>query len=475
MTARATGEAPHAGGSAARVSGDGLREAVERYHELLAGDDALAQETQAQLDEQLRRRHLDFGGRLLCTVLRPRLTTPTRYRHLERRVTPLMRAFRRAYEAAIADADFRRQFRLADWEEQLVGVDPGYAGASPTSRLDLFVVDETDEMALTEYNAETPAGAGYNDVLADVFVDLPVMREFERRYHLRPVRARHGVFHVLMDAYAQWSGKRTGLRPRIAIIDWPEVPTRSEFLIFQEYFQSLGIECVIADPTDAEYRNGELVLGGTRVDLLYKRVLIAELVERCGLDSPVVRAVRDGKACMVNTFRSKILHKKASLAVLSDERNQHMFDGEAREMIRAHIPWTRVVEERRTEHDGKPVDLLPFIAREREQMVLKPNDDYGGAGIVLGWTVSDEEWERAIQRAVAAPYIVQQRVTIPQEPYPSLVDGRVQIYDRMSDTAPFICYGEFQEGVLTRLSTAALLNVTAGGGSTVPTFVVEER
>jgi len=30
-------------------------------------------------------------------------------------------------------------------------------------------------------------------------------------------------------------------------------------------------------------------------------------------------------------------------------------------------------------------------------------------------------------------------------------------------------------GCLTRLSTAALLNVTAGGGSTVPTFIVEKR
>ena len=454
---------------------DGLREAVERYHELLAGDEALAQESQAQLDEQLRRRHLDFGGRLLCTVLRPRLTTPPRYGRLQTRVDPLMRAFRRAYEAAVADAGFRRQFRLADWEEELVGTDPGFRDASPTSRLDLFVVDDTDEMALTEYNAETPAGAGYNDVLADVFVDLPVMREFERRYRLRPVRARHGVFHVLMDAYAQWSGKRTGLQPRIAILDWPDVPTRSEFVIFQEYFQSLGLDCIIADPHDAEYRNGKLVLGGAPVDLIYKRVLISELVQQCGLESPVVRAVRDGAVCMVNGFRSKILHKKASLAVLSDERNRHLFDGEARQAIGEHIPWTRVVEERATEHGGRPVDLLPFIAERRERMVLKPNDDYGGAGIVLGWTVSDDEWRRAIQTALGAPYIVQERVSIPSEPYPSLVDGKVQVIDRMLDTAPFICYGDFMEGVLTRLSTAALLNVTAGGGSTVPTFVVEAR
>ena len=78
-------------------------------------------------------------------------------------------------------------------------------------------------------------------------------------------------------------------------------------------------------------------------------------------------------------------------------------------------------------------------------------------------------------RALAAPHIVQERVRIPYEPYPSLVDGAVQIVDRMLDTAPFVSYGEYMEGYLTRLSTAALLNVTAGGGSTVPTFLVEPR
>jgi hypothetical protein len=45
----------------------------------------------------------------------------------------------------------------------------------------------------------------------------------------------------------------------------------------------------------------------------------------------------------------------------------------------------------------------------------------------------------------------------------------------MLDTAPFVVHGEYMEGQLTRLSTAALLNVTAGGGSTVPTFIVEKR
>jgi hypothetical protein len=204
-------------------------------------------------------------------------------------------------------------------------------------------------------------------------------------------------------------------------------------------------------------------------------VLITELVEREGLDSHVVRAVRDRAVCMVNSFRCKLLHKKASLAVLSDERNARIFSGAERDAIAAHIPWTRVVEERVTTHHGRAIDLLPYISTNREHLVLKPNDEYGGKGILLGWETDQASWDAGIRTALAEPHIVQERVALPTEAYPSMDGGAVRIADRMLDTAPYVAYGSYVDGCLTRLSTAALLNVSAGGGSSVPTFVLGGR
>ncbi len=193
------------------------------------------------------------------------------------------------------------------------------------------------------------------------------------------------------------------------------------------------------------------------------------------MNHPVVRAVLENAVCMVNPFNCKMLYKKASLAVLSDEQNAHLFTQRELASIHSHIPWTRRVEERHTTYKGLPIDLLPFILKYRERLVLKPNDDYGGHGIVLGWTVSDVEWSEALKHALTTPYIVQDRVPVPSEPYPSLINGELHVIDRMLDTDPFIFHGTTVYGCLTRLSTADLLNVTAGGGSTVPTFVVEKR
>jgi hypothetical protein len=253
------------------------------------------------------------------------------------------------------------------------------------------------------------------------------------------------------------------------------VPSYSEFVLFADYFKSQGLECIITDPREVEYQNGRLMAGDFHITLIYKRVLINELVERGGMDHPVVRAVRDGAVCMVNPFSCKILHKKASLAVLCDERNTNLFTSEEQEAIRAHIPWTCRVEQRHAIYHDQTVDLIPFIIEHRENLVLKPNDDYGGKGIVLGWNTDSSGWEQAVLVALAEPYIVQERVAIPSEPYPYLIESRVQLIDQMLDTNPLVFYGDYVDGCLSRLSSEALLNVSAGTGSVVATYIVEKR
>jgi hypothetical protein len=450
-----------------------LHDAIITYHDLLT--DELAAESKGQLDEQMRIRGLFFGDRPLCTVLRPRFLTPEQYTYLQRQITPLLSAFRKISQAAVADQEFRRQFGLFDWEEKLIHIDPGYSNHTPLTRLDAFFITGSErlEMRFTEYNAEVPAASAYNDVLSAVFYGLPVMGEFLRRYVVRSLPTRHSVLHVLLDSFYQWCGGRE--KPTIAILDWQEVPTRSEFELFIQYFRSQGINCEIVDPRSVEYRNGRLRDGDFEFNLIYKRVLITELIEQLGLDQPIVQAIRDRAVCMVNPFTCKLLYKKMSLAVLSDERNAEMFSEPELRAIHEHIPWTRGVEERKTTYGGLPIDLIPFILKYREQFVLKPNDDYGGRGIVLGWQTNTGGWEKSVEEALETPFVVQERVPIPTEPYPSIIDERLQIYNRMLDTAPFIFHGDYVDGCLTRLSTDPLLNVSAGGGSTVPTFVVEKR
>jgi len=447
--------------------------AVSCYHDLLASSSTLAADSQAALEKAQQLRGLFFGTRPVCTVLRPRFLTPAQYRLLHDTVKVLLPAFQTIYDRALADPGFREQFRTLHWENELLASDPGFPDPSPTSRFDSFFASD-DELFFTEFNTETPAGAGYSDALAELFYGLPVFQEFQRRFLVWPIPARPGVLQALTDSFKQWQGN-TSDAPRIAILDWREVPTFSEFVLFYDYFRTMGIEARIVDPREVEYRDGKLMAGDYHITLIYKRVLIGELIERGGMDHPVVQAVRDHAVCMVNSFRCKILFKKASLAVLSDERNAALFTPAQQAAIAKHIPWTRVMEPRKTAVDGNEIDLVPWVSHHKDELVFKPNDDYGGKGIVLGWTVDQRAWDDAVQTALEAPFVVQRRVKVPYEAFPSFENNGLQVLDRMLDTNPYVALGAFMHGCLTRISTEALVNVTAGGGSTVPTFLVEPR
>jgi uncharacterized circularly permuted ATP-grasp superfamily protein len=207
--------------------------------------------------------------------------------------------------------------------------------------------------------------------------------------------------------------------------------------------------------------------------------LTSEFLEQLGdnaIEHPLVQAYRDHKVCIANNFRAKLLHKKAIFALLSDESVTAGAGVEAQQcaLLERHVPWTCVVEQGRTTYQGQEIDLISFVMAERERLVLKPNDDYGGKGVKIGWETDGETWKQAVAEALDHPYVVQERVHIAYEDFPAWRGDRLEIGRRLVDTDPFLFGAEIQ-GVLTRLSSVTLLNVTAGGGSTVPTMLLEQK
>ena len=126
---------------------------------------------------------------------------------------------------------------------------------------------------------------------------------------------------------------------------------------------------------------------------------------------------------------------------------------------------------------GRSDCALWAARKERENLVLKPSDEYGGSGVTLGWETSESSWDEAIERALTTKngtWIVQERIPIRREEFPYIADiGRVDYRDMLVDFAPYLFRGKLC-GFLTRLSATGLANVTSGGGQ-VPAFRVSPR
>jgi uncharacterized circularly permuted ATP-grasp superfamily protein len=447
-----------------------LNEAVDYYHSLL--NDQIAADTDGAMRAALKRRSLYFGERPICTVLRPHFYVKAAWDYLSSQTSILLTAFQRAHDACMDDAALREQLALQSYEEQLYMLDRGGVIPWTTSRLDSFYHSDSGALRFVEYNAETPAGMGYEDVLAQTFIEIAPMQRFQERYHIRHMPLLGELLDALLWGYKQWGGKH---KPQIAIIDWQNVPTLNEHEMARTFFERNGIHAVLADPRALEYRGDSLWIGNFRVDMIYKRVLWSELVQQMGVDNAITRAIRDHVVYMTNSVSCKLMAKKASFAFMSDEQNAHLFTHQQRAVIAEHIPWTRIVRERKTQYEGKTVDLIPFITEHRARFVLKPNDEYGGKGVCIGWEASDAQWNAALHEGQHTPFVVQERVDSVRRPFPSWNGKNLNISDRFVDADPYVFYGRQIHGCLTRLSSETLLNVTAGGGSVVPSFVIEPK
>lgn len=444
-----------------------MEDRIKKLDQLIVSDSSVGPALFEQLQAAQRELGLVQGDRATCPFLRPQIISRTQYETVKRAAEVLAGAFEKIALAALNDEALLAVLDLTPPEAEAARIEPRYSRLCVSSRLDAHV--SAEGFQFLEYNAETPAGVGDQMQLEKILFRLPAMKQFlEANAHWLP-QPHQALLRSLLKAYREWGGPEE--KPRIAIVDWEGVPTRSEFQILKDYFVGQGFPALIVDPHDLEYNGDCLSADGLRIDIVYKRVIIHEFLNEFELDHPLVQAYRDGRVCMANSFRTKLAHKKSSFAVLSDPAYEFLFETGELDLIRKHIPWTRYVRPSRTEFQGSEVDLKTLMLNERQQFVLKPNDDYGGHGVILGWESDRQGWAEAVKAAFQRPYVVQERVALEKTSIPAY-SNRVYLDELFVDCNPFLFQNEV-EGALVRLSASSLLNVSSGGGQTA-LLVLEE-
>ncbi|MBK8150028.1 MAG: hypothetical protein IPK58_17980 [Acidobacteria bacterium] len=448
-----------------------LKDAVAYYHQLLE-DPELAAASRRELDEGLENARLIFGGRRLAPYLRPHFVTKDDWGRVKSICETVWSALQKVKDAAVLDESLLDELGVTAIEKELVAIDPKYKLVSPTARLDSFLTGNA--YSFVELNGESPAGIAYSDSASEIFLNLSVMKKFTERYEVERLEGSSKLLDVLLRAHEEFLGHEPEQSPVIAIVDLKGLPTQKEFELFRDYFEQHGCSALICSPDELEFDGKYLYVDGVKIDIVYKRLLVNEYLPIMGEFPALLDAYRAGAVCMVNNFQCKIIHKKAVFAVLTNERYAHLFSTEELAAIHAHVPWTRRFRDETTIYAGVEIDLIGFVRANKSKLVLKPNDDYGGHGIYIGWVSDEKEWDEAIESALAnGDYLVQERVETSKELFPMLFGEEFAMIEQLVDLDPLLFFGKVGSA-FTRLSTSELANVSSGGGM-VPTFIIEER
>ncbi len=442
---------------------------IDDYNAILTQYEPQIGEINAKVKAELERRRIFYGGAVARTFLRPSILTIAQFTKLQRACNVLIRCvdtiLNNIYDGSVEKMG--SALGITPEELEFTRLDPGYDLTVAINRMDAFV--EGDSLTFLEFNCDSPAGIAYGDELGEVLRSTPICAEFEKRYPLRAVSGRRALLDAFTRIYGQWGGTDP---MRIAIVDWKGIATSPEFDMLQVYFEQNGVACIVADPRDAEFDGKTLTFGGTPINFVYKRVITSELLNKRDEMKPFLDAYRAKAACFANSFRSRLADNKVIFSLLSDHAYADRFSSEEREIASETIPWTRRVADVRTFVGDTAVDLLAYIRKHREELVMKPNTDYGGRNVYIGAEVDSGQWDETIENALKGDWVIQHKVTIPEEPFPVINDEGLTFEHRKVNINPFALGGSYG-GCISRLSTESVINVSAGGGA-VPLFILQE-
>lgn len=301
-------------------------------------------------------------------------------------------------------------------------------------------------------------------VLADLVVPALVAQDPDIRLQLAD-DVRELLLQELLE-HLEASGRREGqivlVDPKYAV-DGPDEPDA----LGAYYRERHGMSVLHADVSELRLRGDDVWYGDRRVDLAYRDASVLDLMELAehGVDVAPMRALlRQNR--VVSSITAE-LDQKSCFEVLTDpELAERFLTVEERQVVRRHVLWTRLVSDRPTMSPaGERVNLLEYVRKQRESLVLKPNRSYGGEGVLVGPAAAQSEWDGAIDRVLADGdrWVVQQVAPIPVKAFHVLDES-----DRLRVEPFYVVMGftptRYGVALVARASQRSVVNVAQHGG-----------
>jgi len=451
-----------------------VADAIAHYDELLAGRCDPSGWWQRHADEV--RRHWHDEAPMDSFVLRPLMIDEATYASTRASLAQVMRAFSLATDRLAADEPMRRTLGLPAYLEPLLELDREAGKPTCLGRLDGIMGDD-GRLTLIEFNSE-PQSAPFQYELERSFERLPIALEFARKFRVRTVNLYEQMYATLAER------GRGGRMPCVAILDKALWRSHRRAGIFRPlmYSSARGCPVLYVEPEELEYRDGKLTASGIQVDIVafvnWELVINARkrLVR-------ILKAIADRAVeVFAGLSRGLLASYKVVFELLSSPQYRDMFSPEMAEALARHVPWTRVLRDRKTDHAGTTVDLLPFVAANREHLVIKPSGGGGGANVAIGRDTGDEAWAQAIQRGASQHWIVQELAVAQRQRFPVVdLGGRIEHHELTCEYTPYVWNGACIEGVLCRVAAGSVISdqgdraIGIANGVETATWIIDGR
>jgi hypothetical protein len=416
-------------------------------------------------------------------MLRPRIINPIQRSYFHYVCLQVVDALKKLCGLYLADARVRKLLPLSEAEERWLRDAWGHGVPrhhTVISRLDantdFTAPDWRENFQFFEANSVGVGGLYYAPIAEQIILEIvvPELRALEPALFLEAnANTRDLLLHELR------LHARSIRRPRchIALLDDPDnVGGITEYPRLAEYFESQGQRAVVADPRQIELRGEELHYEGLPIDVLYRDVELKQFIrmEEQGADLAAIKKAFERNQ-MVSSLAGDFDHKSC-WEIFTDDQFAHCFTAAQWRIFHRHMLWTRLIRDTTTADDsGRMIDLLPYVRTHQQQLVIKPNREFGGTGVIIGPEVTPAEWEDALEDAAARPCtcVVQRYTPVRRKSFPVVRDDGEIVTEDLHVTCGFVVSAD-RIGILGRASKKKVVNVAQQGGLTTILLILDQ-
>ncbi|WP_028298384.1 circularly permuted type 2 ATP-grasp protein [Olivibacter sitiensis] len=342
-----------------------------------------------------------------------------------------------------------------DYTREAFGINVPYDIYVHISGIDL-IRGADGKFYILEDNLRTPSGVSY--MLENREVTKRIFPDMLSRSNVRSVSNYPVLLHeILLElASAQVS------KPYIVIL----TPGIYNSAYYEHTFLARQMGVDLVEGRDLVVDNHKVYTKTTnglkQVHVIYRRVDDSFLDPLAFKQDSVLgvpgllSAYRRGNVAIVNAVGNGVADDKAVYTYVPD-------------MIRYYLNEEPILDNVPTYQLSDP-DAMQYVFENVRNMVIKNTNQSGGYGMVMGSTISEEEWSKARKEIEKSPrnYIAQPIIQL--STVPCFIDGKIQ--PRHVDLRPYALYGpsgtKLVPGGLTRVALkegSLVVNSSQGGGS----------
>ena len=350
--------------------------------------------------------------------------------------------------------------------DALIRLPHHYTTTVPMGRFDIFYYGPGD-FQFCELNADGASAMNEDHELSQILMNTQLAQAFNDKITTEKFELFHSwvdEVKVIYDDFLKTTGAKFE-KPMVAILDFIDKGSSIEFEVFKRTFIEDGFDAIIIDPRDLKVRDGFMYIDDRKIDIVYRRLVTKDLMDRYDEIPEFIEGLKAGKTCIVGPIKTQIIHTKKFFEVLYEPKLRQYLDAADLAFIDKHVPYTRPL---------KKDDAFETYLTHREDYIIKPIDYYASKGVCAGKDYDDIAWRSLLEEKAMEDFIIQKYSPV------SLVDNLYEdedgniVHKTFRTITGLFTYNEKLSGVYVRAGLNAIISGLHDGYTMSPLRYVEK-